>query len=241
MLDSFPVGPPVPSINYLVKFLLRKVSTHPLIINPPIRHPITNERVFIDRWRTYAGIELGEGITCAIFPHSSPTDGMALPKPAETSNSVLFEESDIGNDYDNAIYHIALKLYLNQYKLGNKEQDLNIITVPVDAAIHPSQQGFESDRTRQIDVEINPSLMVISDFLELVRLAIVDRSHPVNLPYIPRNIQVLYFNLKEGPWERQRNIYFQEGEMLIRIDIKVSKGWRDKFNTAIQRLDITIN
>ena len=241
MLDSFPVGPPLPSINYFTKFILRKVSTHPLIINPPIRHPMTNERVFIDRWRLYSGIEFGDGVTCAIFPHSTPTDGMALPKPGETSNSVLFEESDLGSDYDNAIYHIALKLHLNHYKLGNKESDLNLITVPADAAIHPSHQGFESNQTREIDIEINPALMLISDFLELMRLAILDRAHPVNLPLIPRNIQVVYFNVKEGPWERQKNIYFQEGEMLIRIDIKVSKGWRDKFNTGIQRLDITIN
>jgi hypothetical protein len=241
MLDSFPVGPPLPSINYFIKFILKKITTHPLIINPPIRHPLTNERVFIDRWRTYSGIEFGSGITCAIFPHSTPTDGLSLPKPGETSNSVLFEESDLGSDYDHAIYHVALKLHMNEYKLGNKEDDLDLITVPIDAAIHPSQQGFESNQTREIDIEINPGLMVISDFLELIRLAILDKAHPVNLPLIPRSIQVLYFNIKEGPWEKDKHIYFQEGEMLIRIDLKVSKGWRDKFNTGIQRLDININ
>lgn len=241
MLTTFPVGPPIPSVNYLIRFILRKISTHPLIINPPIRHPLTKERVYINRYKLYSGLVVADGITCAIFPHSTPTDGLSLPTPSHTSTSTLFEPSDMGSDYVNAIYHIALRLHSNEYKLGNKEIDKSVLTVPIDAVIHPSQSGFESYETREIDIEINPSLMVISDFLELIRLAILDRQHTINFPYTPRNIQVLYFNIKEGPWEKQKNIYFQEGEMLIRIDINVSTGWRDKFNTSLSQIQVNLN
>ena len=241
MLNTFPVGPPRPSVNYLVKYVLRKVSTHPLVINQPIRHPLTKERVFINRYKLYSGLVISPGITCAIFPHSTPTDGLSLPKPSDTSTSALFENSAVGNEYVNATYHIALKLYTNEYKLGNKEVDKNIITVPIDAAIHPSQSGFEKYGSKEIEIEINPGLMVISDFLELIRLAILDKEHNIDYPYTPKNIQVLYFNIKEGPWQKGDDIYFQEGEMLVRVDITISTGWRDKFNTNINQVSINMN
>jgi hypothetical protein len=225
---------------YLCQYIYRKISTHPLIINPPISHPLTGETIYLERYKLYNGIDLNEGLGCSIFPHSTPTDGLSLPRPTETSSSVLFETKDINNKNDTAIYHIGIKIHYSSSILGVEHPIEEFKTVPQEAVIDPSHELFTNNRDKTVRLDINVASYILSDYLEIMRLAILDQEQQVDMPFIPRNLQVPYFNLKSGPWEKDRNVYYHEAEMLIRYDTVVSKGWRERFNIPTRNINLNI-
>lgn len=239
--NSFPVGPPRPSIMYLCQYIYRKLSTHPLLINPPVSHPLTGETIYLNRYKLYNGVDLKEGLGCSIFPHSTPTDGLSLPRPTETSSSVLFETKDLNNQNDLAIYHIGIKLHYATSILGVEHPIDEFKTVPAEAVIDPSQELFTNNNTKTIELSINVASYILSDYLEILRLAVLDRDQQIDMPFIVRNLQVPYFNLKSGPWEKDRNVYYNEAEMLIRYDTTISKGWRDRFNVRTSNINVSID
>jgi len=248
MIGTFPVGPPLPSLPYLCEYFFRLIGNHPLIANPVVRHPLTDERVYIERYKLYNGIETEEGLACSIFPHSTPTDGLSLPKPAEVSTSALFGSGDdptLGVTVEDVIYHIGIKLHYACNIKGNLHPSDPFRTLPVDAAIHPSHELKYDIGTKVVPVNINPGIYIIGEYMELIRLAIHDRNNAdvkrlMDVPYHPKRVEVLYFNLKTAPWEKDRSVYFHEGEILIRIDDKVSKGWRSRFNKPATCTTLTI-
>lgn len=216
------------SLYNLCLFLYRKIATHPLINAPLVRHPLTNEVISIDKYKLKNGIEMDDSrLCCSIFPHSTPTDGLSLPKPAETSLSTLFHQKDIGDEFDNGIYHIGIKLHYNTQTIFIPHPDETLKEVPYESQVHHSQEGYiNEDRYKNVKLDLNPALPILSDYLELVRLAILDKQHLGDYPVPVRNINVMYFNLKEAPWEQNRSIYFSEAEILVRLDISVGRDWR---------------
>lgn len=246
-------NPPIPltssrvSLYNLCLYLYRKIATHPLIIAPLVRDPISGEVVFIDRYKFKNGIEIPHSkLCCSIFPHSSPTDGLALPKPAETSLSTLFDslnkDAGIGSDYDYGIYHIAVKLHYNTQTIFIPHPDESLKVVPADAMVHYSQEGYTNNNAyRKVELDLNPALPVLSDYLELVRLAILDKQQPVDYPIPVRNISVAYFNLKDAPWEKNKSIYFSEAEILVRLDILVGREWRYNLSNPNNNICSTFN
>lgn len=217
------------SLYNLCVYIYRKIATHPLITAPLVRNPLTNEVVMIEKYKLKNGLEPdGERLTCSIFPHSTPTDGLSLPKPAETSLSTLFiQDQTIGNRFDNGIYHIAVKLHYNTQSIFIPHPNEELKVIPADAMVHYSQQGYINNNAyKKVELDMNPALPILSDYLEYVRLAILDREQEVDY-YVPvRNISVMYFNLKDAPWEKNRSVYFSEAEILVRLDILVGREWR---------------
>jgi len=226
--------PPIPltsskaSLYNLCLYIYRKIVTHPLIIAPLVRHPLTNEVVFIEKYKFKNGIELDDQkLCCSIFPHSTPTDGLSLPKPAETSLSTLFRQENIGDTYDIGTYHIAVKLHYNIQSVLISHPDETLSVVPNDAQVHYSQEGYVNYNSyKKVQLDLNPALPILSDYLELIRLAILDREHVVDYSVPVRYINVLYFNFKDGPWEKDKGVYFLEAELLLRLDINIGREWR---------------
>ncbi|MEI2418772.1 hypothetical protein V6O07_00730 [Arthrospira platensis SPKY2] len=229
-------GPPIPSLYYLCLYVYRKIVTHPLITTPIIKDPISGEYISIKRYKLKNGIELKEGLACSIFPHSLPTDSFSLPSPTETSLSALFHQEDIGRDFDNVIYHISIKLHYGTKTIFIPHPNDEIKKVRGIKGIGPLSNFYENS-SKEIDIklDLNPSLIVIGDYMELVRFAILDRTHVVDLPIPFNRIEVRYFNFKDAPWEKGRNIYFSEGEILLRLDTRISRIW-DINNSLVDRV-----
>lgn len=237
MVTSFPVGKLQPSLSYYIRYLFRHIITHPLIIKPVIYDEISGERIKIAKYRFFNGIEIKENqLVCSIFPHSTPTDSYALPKPNETSTSVLYETENLGSSTSKAIYHIALKLhYVYNFGLGIDYPDILYRTTNIDSVIDPSQDLLVNNtETEVVNLVFNPATSIISDYLELLRLVILDKKHLIGWPFAPTYLNVLYINVKEGPWEKDKKLLFHEGEMLLRLDRNVSNEWRGRFNEPIQ-------
>lgn len=171
------------------------------------------------------GVELKEGLACSIFPHSSPTDSYALPSPTETSVSALFTNESF-DDYDTAIYHISIKLHYATTTVFVPHPNKELSKIRGIRGVGPLSRYYDNDsKEEEVGLDLNPSLIIVGDYMELVRYAILDRTHTVDLPIPFNKIEVRYFNFKDAPWEKGRNIYFTEGEILLRLDTKISRIW----------------
>lgn len=229
-------GPPIPSLPALCFTLLEYISNHPLIVKPPVFHPLSNEVVYIDRYRLYNGIELNPGLTCSIFPHYLDSD--TLPEPTSLNVSSLYKPENIGpNSYDKAIYHIGVRFNYASSTIGNKVSAY----ANKDSTTHPDQILLTELGTKEIDLYINVGTIIIGYYLEVLRLVIEDEAYKPSFQNLMRvgSLELLYTNLKSSPWEKDTNVYFQEGEALIRLDGFISRGWRDKFLQLVT--DININ
>lgn len=235
-----PLSSPIPSLTSLVYILFRYISRHPLIISPPVFHPLTGERVLISRYRLFNGIELLPGLSCSIFPHYQ--DGATPPEPNTTNVSALYEPHDLGTDsYDRAVYHIVVKFFYSNMILGNKVEDPNLIEVPLESITYPDQILLTSNRTKTIELYINPGADILGNYLELLRLVIEDSTHKQS--YYPlidiKSFEMSFANLRSIPWEQKKEVYFHEGEALIRLDGFVARTWR--IPTSIQSINLLTN
>jgi hypothetical protein len=233
------VSSPIPSITYLTKSLYKYIANHQLIINPPVFHPLTGERVYIDRYKLFNGIELQKGLTCSVFPHYQ--DPPTPPDPSSKNVSALYLPHNLGPDgNDHAVFHVCIKFHFTNVILGNKVEDPLLITVPLEAVTDPSQILLTSTATKQVELYINPGSDIIGNYLELIRLVIEDPIHrSIYQPLVEvDSIELLFTNLRAVPWEKKREIYFHEGEALIRIDSYVSRGWRNRFLNRVKEVNL---
>lgn len=249
-MDVLALSNVYPSSWYMCKYILRKICLHPLIINPPIYHPVTGEKVFIEKYRMYNGIYLeSDKLAISIFPHSSPTDSKSLPQPNETSLSCYFDEEELlGNKEVKATYLIAVKLHYNTLKVFQPyptTKDLlpsqdNLTIVPKSAPTVKRELYIQETGTKDIDLEVNPALAILSDYSELVRMAILDSNYPADIGPKPGEFVVKYFNIKDSPWEKDRDIYFQEAEMLLIVDLRKRRMWENNLTQSIECFNINV-
>ena len=228
------LGPPLPSLTSLTYSLFSYISKHPLIISPPVFHPLQGNKVLIERYRLFNGIELDQGLACSIFPYYQ--EATTLPEPRTVSASALYVPENVGNaTHDRAVYHIAVRFHYGNNILGNKLEDEDLIYVPSESLTHPDQILLTSRTNRKVDLYINPGSDIIGNYLEVLRFVITDpeygrefmRSNNV------KSMEMLYSNIKSIAWEKDKGIYFHTGEALIRFDAYISRGWRDRFNVPI--------
>lgn len=233
------LGPPLPSLTSLTYGIYSHVSKHPLIVSPPIFHPLTGEKILINKYKLFNGIELEQGLTCSIFPYYQ--DAAILPEPRTANASTIYTPQQVGRGtYDLAIYHIAIRFHYGNNILGNKVEDEDLIYVPSESVTHPDQILLTSLVGRKVDLYINPGSDIIGNYLELLRLVIEDEEFNQELKSSLniKSMELLYTNLRSTPWEKDKGIYFHSGEALIRFDAYVSRGWRDRFDVPISELRI---
>lgn len=235
---------PIPNLTYLIRCLFRFIANHPLIINPIITHPITDEPVPISVYRLYDGLEVRDGLTCSIFAHTPSTT--SIPSPTTKNIAVYYEPYDMGKDgLDKAIFHIVIKFSINAVVLGNIETDENVISVPAWSRFGLGQNLLTSNAKKNVILEINPGVEIIQDYLHLIKYVIDDIIHLNEFPIQVNSFQMLWHNVKSQPWEDDENIYFQEGIAMTLFEAYINRGWRDSihplFRKTIPSVHSTIN
>lgn len=233
------LGPPLPSLTSLTYGLYTHISRHPLIVSPPIFHPLEGERIYIQRYKLFNGIELDQGLSCSIFPYFQ--DAAILPEPRTANASALYMPENLGRGtHDLGVYHIAVRFHYGNNILGNKVEDGDLVYVPSESVTHPDQILLTSLTSRKVDLYINPGSDIIGNYLELLRLVVEDEEFSQRLKgeLNIKSMELLYSNLRSTPWEKEKGIYFHSGEALIRFDAYLSRGWRDRFNIPISELNI---
>jgi hypothetical protein len=233
------LGSPLPSLSSLTYGVFKHISKHPLIVTPPIYHPLDGKRVFIERYRLFNGIELDQGLSCSIFPYYQ--QAAVLPEPRTINASAIYVPENMGNGtHDLGVYHIAVMFHYANNILGNKVEQENLIYVPSESVTHPDQILLTSLVDRKIELYINPASDIIGNYLELLRLVIEDQEYGQDLKREMniKSMEMLYSNIRSIPWEKEKGIYFHTGEALIRFDSYVSRGWRDRFKVPVTEINI---
>lgn len=221
------VGPPIPSMTYIKWYIFLLLVRHPLLISPP------GGLEKIVRWRMYNGIELRDGLTCSVYCHANLNEKEALPRPDSQSISVFYNPEGVGSeDTDEVTYSIAIKLHNKQMILHNEAQGKELITIPMEAALHPREWLHTSDATNEIELWTNPTMDLFGHYMGLIRLALLDPIAKASVSGPEFNIEILYENHKDRPWESETNIMHHEAEMLVQVTTYISRGWRDRWNCA---------
>lgn len=240
------LGPPVPSPTYVKYYIYSLLVRHPLIINPPIYHPITGTQQRITKWRTYSGRELSEDLVCAIFVASNLSESITMIPPNNWnagSTSVVYAEPNLGRGKDvEDKYFINIKLYYNGLKLGVRSEDENLIEVPREAVTHPDQYLHTSRRTESVELLIDPIDDILGNYLGLLRIVLMDKPHRYIRSLMPLDdIEPLYGNLRSLPWDKEDGIYMREADLMVRVTAHTNVGWRDRFLTNVREVSLNVD
>jgi hypothetical protein len=220
-------SPPLPSISYLIYEVYRYIANHPLVINPPVYNILTKEQIKIDTYRLFLnGIALDEGLTCSIFPLYK--DGEAPPEPTTTAASSLFKPYHLSNTYDEVTYHIVVKLSYPYLSINTELKEPYYTEVPLEAPHNNTQTLLTSLARKSNKVYISIGIDIISQFLEVIRLCVEDITHKSRFgPFSIKSMEPVYINIHATPWQTGDSVYFQTGELLLKINAFISRQWRD--------------
>ncbi len=230
----------LPSLSYFSIYILKAISNHPLIVNPIISDPLTDELVPISKYRLRSGLYIGTGLACSIYPY-----GVKEINPT-VANSVIYKPYNLGASIVEAIHHLIVEYSINavNYDGTNAVEDPLLISAPSKSALNREEEIlFTNSPSSSISLEINPSTFILSDYLELTRLILNDVSPNTNLtisndaPPI-RNLEVVSANIDPIAWDKQKEIYFHSGKLLIRFESYLSNDWKGKFNVNINEFQL---
>lgn len=237
-LTNIDLTSPNTSITNVTKCIFKYIITHPLVINPPVYHPLTKEKVEIHNYRLYDGINFSKGLTCSIFPTANKT--------------ITYEPYDLGQEgIDKVTYYISIKFYYNELSYKRKEVEEGITNTYKEAVINPEDPLYANVIEKQIllttqteknvNLEIDPGIEIIGNYIEIFRLILNDPIHKSIFPMQVSSFESIEAVLDTGRWEEKEKIYFQEGTLHMRLDAYVSRGWRNRFVEPLKDLNIRIN
>lgn len=238
------IGPPVPSLTYVKYYIYALLVRHPLIISPPIYHPLTGEQVKITKWRLISGKELSDQLTCSVFNASNLGESFSMIPPNNWnagSCSVSYENKEMGVGTYEDVYYINIKLHMTGMKIGNRSTDPNLITIPKEAVTHPDQWLHTKRSTQEVELWIDPIDDILGDYLGLLRIVVTDLPHRyIQGPLILNSIEPLYGNLRSIPWDKEDGMIWREADMMLRVTTRTASGWRDRFNCAVRGINVTL-
>jgi hypothetical protein len=214
-------------MTYIKWYIFLLLVRHPLLISPP------GGLEKVARWRMYNGIELRDGLTCSVYCHANLNEKEALPRPDSQSISVFYVPDGVGGtNTDEVTYSVAIKLHCKQMVLNNEVSNRELLRVPLEAALHPREWLHTSDATHEVELWTNPTMDLFGHYMGLIRLALLDPVAKASVSGPEFNIEVLYENHKDRPWESETNIMYHEAEMLVQVTTYIARGWRDRWDCA---------
>lgn len=230
--------PPIPNLAILCRCLIQYIASHPLVISPVVVHPLTGEKVYINAYRNFDGIEVRSGLTCSVFAYAGSSGG--IPTPNSMSTSAVFAPYDIGSGMDECRFHLVIKYSYNEVILGKTTE----MQIPASAVFGVGQRLLTSNTNRNVTLEINPGIEIIQNYLSVTKIIIDDVIHKRDFPIPANSFEVVSFNVKSKRWEEDDTIYFQEGVAMTLFQAHMAKGWRDDLLPLYaqrQNINTTIN
>lgn len=231
----------MPSATYFSVFLMRAIATHPLIINPIVTDPITSLPISISKYRLRSGLYVGSGVVCSIYPYGSDSTS-----PTSTSVSSLYKAHSLGHDYTESIHHFTIEFGVNAVNVNgfNKLEDSLLTDVPSLAIQQPEEEIlYTNSGISSIELEINPSMFLLWDYLELTRLVLSDQEHRLSLEEVGapsiRNFEIIHSNINPIPWEKKTEAYFHTGTLLVRFQSYLANTWKGNFTTNVNTFNLT--
>lgn len=194
--------------------LAQYIANHPLLTLNLVKHPLTKKPVSIERFRLYDGIEIKDGLNCAVYAHPG---GSGKP-------SAMFEPYDLGSHgCDEGTFFLVIKYFYNEVAINNTV----ISSVPTSSRITTGGNLLTSNNHREVIIEVNPGIEIIQEYLALTKYILDDVEYKRDFPMGVSSFTMLYQNVKTTRWEEDTSIYFQEGYALVRLTGYINRGWKD--------------
>lgn len=229
----------IPSIPFINTSLFKYIANHPLITKPLVRHPITDDLVLIDKFRLYSGLNTEGGLICSIYPYGKLEDG-ELIRPAAINTSAYYQPYSMGNEHDEATYNFIVEFALNEVLVPESfpVNDPAINRTPDNGIVYPADRFTVQIGQKEVDLEISPSVYVLGEYLELVRLVISDKEYRPNFPIPVSSMEVMSIHIPPKPWHKE-GIFFHSAYLIVCLKSFISRTWRDKLRPRI--LDISVD
>lgn len=213
----------------VVLALALAIQNHPLIKEIPIFNVGTPageqpQRVVVNKFRTYSGLELPEqGLTVSVFPTGGYTTKASLelehytlgrPEPGDYSDRVKFRMT-IRASITDADFDVPLSVsyFLSSDEaygpFGRKFEH-----------VEPATQDEPVDATAASIIYVTPAEEMLRDFMTLIRYVIRDMDY--FLPYGLRNPSILFTNYPSTATISQtqaENLLFHVAETVVEFDI----------------------
>lgn len=226
-----------PSIIYYCEGLFKSIANHPLFNTPFVKHPVTTESVSVSSYRFMEGIEIDQGLICSIYPSFS-SQNEAPPSPGTISASCIYNDNfSLGNEEREIIYHILIKFTYKEVNIDSLNPSNDLMTKIKTYSADPKTINFSSKKSSTVNLYLNPSLSIISEYLELTRMVLLS-SNWISRFFDCTNLDIRYLNYPSINWSKGKNSYFSEGHMLLAITSHIRVGWEDKFILPVMQFPI---
>lgn len=229
----------LPSFRQLIWSVIAGLSSHPKIISPNIFFPVLEgqegsdpQEIFIERWRTYEGIEVqSPDLTCSVFPFSSSRKS----SNNSTATSAVFEPYELGKGQRKATYNLVVQLYYTGVAINNRvvipyfsvrdqnsyytphgtnffvPDDINLKSrsalLDFHQQVNDNRQDLVDVINKDVLVEINPAEEILREYVDLLR-GVLDEI-PFILPWKIRSTEVTGYDFPTTSWsDDDPNIFY---------------------------------
>ena len=178
-----------------------KIASHPLILANLITNPITKEKISINSYRLYGGIETSSNnLACAVYP--APVTTLNAQSASSQTASVVYKPYTLGQRQDEVMFMIHISFYYNSVTAGAQSTPLLIQNVPTQLPINNDEIVIENTRTLELYTDV--AFHILSQCIEILRLIIYD----LKIDDLGTKAEVLRSSFIGGQWEQDP--YFKE-------------------------------
>jgi hypothetical protein len=217
-----------PSSYYIARILQQYLASHYLFYNPIVTNGATGNIVGIDQWRLYEGFPLNTDLLyCTVTPLMLSN----YASPHSNSATAVYDAYNLSkHGYTQSTFYSKITFeFLSSWAPGDNIDTYEIAIKKVwdETKNHPDGTVPITGETTTT-VDYNPYIEVISEYLEITRLAINDieqqKFYLKNLNV--HNIICNHSGLLSGPWEQNKNLLSHKGYVMIQTLAYVPTQWR---------------
>ena len=217
------VSPSLPQLCRLLQVYLR---AHPLFANGLVFHPLTKERVYVNKWRMYPGFLVDAGLlTCSVYPYSGGAS------PNTKSASATYGAYDLGHEgHEEATYHVMVDFGMLDPAGPMGQVDVSEVDLwesdPYLTYLNSDNVLSRITGIASNTVEIHPPREILGEYVELTRLAINDMNHRRLFQLNVRSMEMVNCQLVTMPWEKGTSLVLHQGLCMLKIVAYVARTWR---------------
>ena len=213
--------------------MFRWIASHPLVCGGLVRDVTTGDRVDIKVWRLRDGlIERTGALYCSIVPFFGDKPG-----PISTTATTRFEKLDVsraGIDHANMLFNIKLDIAVLPFKTLDVQFEVENPTRTRGLEIMPDMVSYS--------LAVHPGHHIIGEYLEIIRLALTDPRIELQVPFLQvRPPRPLNLNLRADPWEKDTNVIWHSGSLLVSVDAFIDRSWITSFRQHSPDIQVSLD
>ena len=196
------------SLNKVINNLLYYLTTDQYI-----------QSLGIETWRTFDGPRVGDEMVLSLFPYS---------KERSKDGSISYKNTEIGGEEGMLVtYRVIIQLQYN----GRKEKK----TLKVDK---PKRSLVDFQETYESKVEIDTSLPVLLEGLELISLVLMNMPNHKKSSYGISSINPVSINFFSTPWQEDQ-LSQRKAELLLEVETSQRRSWKPS-QSYIEEININL-